>query len=213
MMSGPSIQPKYRGLPGRLRDDGYDLPDTLTYEEWWGVGELLQQMERSVQWWLGDWWNYGTRRYGEMASQATKDHVKDATGHAYKTVINAATVAKAFEHSRRRENLSWSHHEAVSKLPEEEAEAILDAAEAEALSVFDTRDRVRERKQAIAGTVVGADSAPLPMSVNDLTPEARAAMRLKMGGLPSKHHTAFERGWVAALIWAEDRDSFTRWEL
>ena len=37
-------------------------------------------MERLVYWWLGDWWRYGERTYAEMASQAAKDAIKDATG-------------------------------------------------------------------------------------------------------------------------------------
>lgn len=212
-MTQTAIRPQFRGLPGRLREDGYDLPDGLSYDEWWQIGQTLQQMERSVQWWLGDWWNYGQPRYGELASQATRDAIKDATGHTYRSIQNASYVAKEFQNARRRANLSWSHHEAVKGLSEEDADALLDAAESEGLSVFDTRDRVRDRKRAVAGTVLGAESAPLPMSADDLTADARQAMTYHANGMPTKHRAAFERGFVQALIWTEARDCFTRWEL
>ena len=222
-MSMPVVRASYRGLPGRLREDGYDLPDNLTYDEWWQIGQTLQQMERSVQWWLGDWWNYGERRYGEMASQAARDHVADVTGHAYKTIKNAATVARKFEKSRRRDNLSWSHHEAVTALPPEDAESILDEAASEGLSVFDVRDRARERKEAIRAEVTQRRSEPEPAVCaaddeppawvpmpDDLTEEASARMRFEMTMRGARDAASFGAGWCAALAFVEALDCFKR---
>jgi hypothetical protein len=43
--------------------------------------------------------------------------------------MDAAWVAKAFETSRRREVLSFNHHEEVAALPPDEADALLDWCE------------------------------------------------------------------------------------
>lgn len=206
------------GLPGRLREDGYDLPANLPLERWLEVGETLQQMERSIQWWLGDWWNYGVRQYGEMAAQASKDHVKDITGYAYHTVLNAATVAKAFDPSRRRENLSWSHHEAVKALPSHEAESLLDRAEADGLNVFAVRDRARTRRKALSGRAIDATGTPIGDDLriwapaeDDLTDEARAAM--EQHAPQGRLRVAYVTGWLRCLVFTEQRDCFRegRW--
>lgn len=43
-------------------------PDT-TYDSWEGIGEQLNQIEGAIQWWIGDWLNFGERKYGEMYAQ------------------------------------------------------------------------------------------------------------------------------------------------
>jgi hypothetical protein len=205
------------GLPGRLREDGYDLPPDLPYERWLEIGQTLQAMERSVKWWLGDWWNYGCRRYGEMVSQAARDHVEDSTGYAYHTIENAGAVARKFENSRRRENLSWSHHDAVAGLPPVEADKMLDAALDDHLNVFALRDRVRERKRALGGQAVDAAGTPISdteslwhPTLEDLTDEARAALEAHAPG--GRHRTGYVAGFVAALVYAQQESAFKVWE-
>lgn len=154
-----------RGLPGVLTETSYTLPEGLNIGQWIGIGETLQRMERSVQWWLGDWWRYGERRYGEMASQASRDLVKDVTGHALQTVKNAAWVADKFELSRRRDNVPFSHHAEVAALPANEADALLDTVQAEGTKRADLREMVKERKTVIAVEAALAQPAPDPINV------------------------------------------------
>ncbi|HET8814404.1 MAG TPA: hypothetical protein VFM51_05545 [Solirubrobacterales bacterium] len=54
-----------------------------------------------------------------------------------------ASIATAFETSRRRDDLTWSHHVAVAALPEAEQEAWLDRAASEGFSVADLRTELR----------------------------------------------------------------------
>lgn len=203
-------------LPGRLREDGYELPANLPYERWLSIGETLQQMERSVQWWLGDWWNYGERHYGEMAAQATKDAVKDRTGYAYSTIQNAATVAAKFEKSRRRDNLSWSHHEAVARLQADDAEVVLDLAEEKHLSVYDTRVRVRELKEATGGRTVDATGVEVDTpelawapTIDDLTDDERTALEAHAPG--GRLRQGYVAGWIRALLYHDQQDAFREW--
>jgi site-specific DNA-methyltransferase (adenine-specific) len=159
----PVMEP--RGLPGTLTETAYVLPENLNIGEWMAIGETLQRMERSVMWWLGDWWRYGERRYGEMASQASRDMVKDVTGHAYNTVRNASIVAGKFESARRRANVPFSHHAEVAALPAQEAEALLDEVEQTGLNRADLRERVKERKSVIAVEAALSQPAPPPLLV------------------------------------------------
>jgi phage N-6-adenine-methyltransferase len=59
----------------------------------------------------------------------------DATRFSYGTLRNDKYVAAAFQLSRRRDNLSWGHHQIIASLPPSEQDAALDKAEQEGLSV------------------------------------------------------------------------------
>lgn len=133
------------GLPGEVRRVGLLLPDGLAFEEWQSIGQTLNSVEGSIQWWVGDWLNYGERKYGEMYSQAM-----DATERAYQSLANAKYVASRFEFSRRRENLSWGHHSEVAGQTPSDADDILRAADECGWSVKETRAEVNRRKNAKA---------------------------------------------------------------
>lgn len=113
------------GLRGRVLRVGWELPADLSEEDWREAGEMLGKIERSVSWWIGDWWAFGEARYGERSAVVTAE---DWQGPDFKTCANAASVCRAFETSRRREVLSFKHHSEVAALPSEKADALLDWA-------------------------------------------------------------------------------------
>ena len=131
------------GLPGTARRVGLQLPEDLSFEEWSGIGSTLQSVEGSIQWWIGDWLNFGERRYGEMYTQAM-----DATERSYQALADAKWIAGEFEFSCRHENLSWTHHRESASLPHEERADVLSIAENEGWSVRDVRAEVNRRKSA-----------------------------------------------------------------
>lgn len=147
------------GLSGRVLRVGWELPADMSEQEWRRAGELLGKLERSVSWWLGDWWAFGEKRYGER-----KAIVEDEGwgGPAFKTCANAAAVCIAFPTSRRREVLGFSHHAEVAALPPAEADAILSwaeetiAATGKPRSTRDVRAEVAKRRNAAA---IGAPTA------------------------------------------------------
>jgi hypothetical protein len=98
---------------GDLTAVGWHLPDTLTRNQYVNAGKLLGKMEDSKQWWLGDWWNAGVK-WGEG------QQICEQVGIPYQTAMNAGSLAKAFQFSRRRENLSVSHHAETQVLPTQE---------------------------------------------------------------------------------------------
>jgi hypothetical protein len=101
----------------------------MSFEDWCEAGTKLGQIAEAVQWWIGDWINFGATTYGEKYADAL-----EATGYEYGSLANMASVAGEFESSRRRENLSWSHHAAVASLEPAAQESELDRAVAEGLS-------------------------------------------------------------------------------
>lgn len=137
------VPPARTGIPGQLDEQSLHLMPGLTHEQWMSVGETIRFFERGVMWWLGDWWNYGERAYGDMASQAAKDSVLDATGYDYDTVRAAGWVAARIPHVRRRTNLSWSHHREVAAMPPDDQDYWLDRSIEEGWNRTDLRTALR----------------------------------------------------------------------
>jgi hypothetical protein len=116
------------------------LPEGLPYAEWEKIGKTLWQMHKAWQWWFSDWWAYGERVYGELASQAL------AADANYQTLANTLWVGRQFEPSRRRETLSFRHHSEVAALEPAQQDELLDRAEAEHLSTRELREIVQGAK-------------------------------------------------------------------
>ncbi len=114
----------------------------LTFEEWARVGGQLQRMGRAWQWWIGDWILHGAEHYAETYAQAI-----DTTGLEVQTLMNIASVSRRIPVSRRREQLSWSHHEAVACLRPDERDEWLQRAITEGMTVARLRARLHPATQ------------------------------------------------------------------
>lgn len=126
-----------------------DIPKEQTFDEWEAMGRSLCEGQRVVNWWIGDWWAFGSGidpatgrpRYGERARTAAEG----IWGKEFQTLVNLGSVSRSFEPNRRR-LLSWTHHAEVAALPIDEAESLLDRAEAEGLPKNKLRTLARLRK-------------------------------------------------------------------
>lgn len=125
-----------------MTENSLTFSKDLTFAEWESVGVELFRVNAAWQWWVGDWLNYGERKYGQTYEQALS-----MTGKSIQTLMNVKSVAAEFETSRRREVLSWSHHEACQALPKEQQDKVLDEAENNRLS----RNWVREKTAELKG--------------------------------------------------------------
>ena len=119
--------------------------DDVPYELWEAYGGAIRRVEGAVQWIIGDWLNYGERKYGEMYAQAV-----DETDYKKETLMNAKWVAGKIETSLRREVLTWSHHKEVAKLEPEEQEYWLNEAVEQGYGVRGLRDAIRDGGQESA---------------------------------------------------------------
>lgn len=118
----------------------------LTSAQWESVGYAIQHMHDHSPWFLGDWWLYGERKWGEAAAQAAP------TGYKAKTLQNAAFVCDRIPYERRRDTLSFGHHASVAALEPSVADALLDEAENEGYTVSQLRAEVRALKVSKATT-------------------------------------------------------------
>src|SRR4051794_37738054 len=113
-------------LPG-VTAVGLALPDDLPEEAWWKVGLQLNRAASWTNWAMGDWYNFGSHRYGDRKALIESE---EWTGPGYQACMDIAMVCRAFsETSRRREDLSFSHHREVTLLPRDAADRLLDWCE------------------------------------------------------------------------------------
>jgi hypothetical protein len=148
--SPPGTQPERRRAapaaerPTELTRVGWTPCEDLGLAEWSAVGRRFGEIGRCSQWWLGDWILYGNERFGERYTRAAK-----LTGYDVQSLMNMVYVASHFPVSRRRENLSWSHHATLAAMDVAEQERWLERAGAERLSVADLRVELRGRRHAL----------------------------------------------------------------
>ncbi len=113
---------------------------SMTLDNWKHIGARIGMHSDATCWWLGDWLAFGKRMYGLRYREGIA-----LTGLEYKTLRNYAVVARAFESSRRRHDLSFQHHAEVCALPREEQDFWLDLAVQRGWSKSELRRRVRAR--------------------------------------------------------------------
>lgn len=129
-------------VPGKRLRIGWQLPKGMDFDEWLECGRTLREIEGSVQWWIGDWWRYGEDRKEYGTGRETAELV----GFDYQTCRNAAWVASEFQLSRRRDNLSFTHHADVAALPPSKQDEWLDIAERDKLSSKQLRSVIFQSK-------------------------------------------------------------------
>lgn len=123
-----------------------DLPNEQSFEDWLDLGRNLASANKVLQWWIGDWWAAGSHRYGERAKAAAEG----IFGREFGTLMNLASVSRAFETSRRREHLSFAHHVEVASLDPVVADDLLERAERDGWTRNDIRAEAALLKPAVA---------------------------------------------------------------
>jgi hypothetical protein len=156
------------GTAGQLTNVSWSAPGVMSFEQWVFHGRRLGAVGRGVGWWIADWLRFGNARYGEKYVRASK-----ITGYDVQTLMNMVYVASSVDPSRRREQLSWSHHAEVAALPPEEQDHWLDRVEEHRLSVRDLRLLLREARREKA---VGPGAEPDALASEDVCPECGHAL-------------------------------------
>ena len=135
-------------LPGMtLTATGIVFDGDVSAEDWEKAGEQFARYEGGLNWWIGDWLLYGEGRpkWGDKYESAV-----EMFGQDIGRLQDAKSLAKEFEFSRRRENLSWSFHKEVWGLEEPDQEELLDEAVETGWKQKDLRTAVRKRRRCIA---------------------------------------------------------------
>lgn len=131
----------------------------LEFSAWASTGETLQGIFDGIGYFLGDWYNYGQKRWGDVAVQA----VFDISNRKPSTVQNYAWVCRHVPPAMRRPELSFGHHYAVAALAERNAPLAV-----ELLETAIVNDWKREELRAQVATILkglpagdSGDSEPL----------------------------------------------------
>jgi hypothetical protein len=106
-----------------------------SFDEWQQAGIELRQIERHVQFWIGDWVNYGRERWPDQADQGIATDAEivaaEATGWKPETIDQYARVARQVPPANRHPDLTFSHHREVADRPVMDQKPWLDKAKAE----------------------------------------------------------------------------------
>lgn len=156
--------------------------DTQTWtEQMLGLARIhqLEPQRPGLYWALGDTWIAGPTEPGAKI-QALKQ--SDWQGPSPKWLKLLAVICRRFSPAQRRQVLTFNHHVAVYALPQPHRSALLDRAEAEALSL----PQIRAIAQAIR------DALPID---NKGLYEAFMASSHTLGGISSLSDLSLETLW------------------
>lgn len=120
------------------------IPEKTTYEEWIKIGKVVKVFYGANKWWIGDWLNFGERKYGEEYSQAM-----EIMQYQYDTLAHYKWVASRIESCRRRQNLSFSHHMEVAKMEPKEQEIWFVRAEEKEWDREEFRKQIKTSNKSI----------------------------------------------------------------
>jgi len=112
------------------------IPEDFPMNQWQKAGGTLKKLAKGTQWWVADWLNFGEARYGEKYSQYIED-----LGLAAGTINNYQSIGGRMPPERRREELSFGHHESVLAV---EDPALQDELLQKSIDENWTRDQLRQ---------------------------------------------------------------------
>jgi hypothetical protein len=121
-----------------LRKSGLIFAREVEFNKWEAVGWQLLSVNESTTWWIADWIAYGEKVFQDRYREAVQ-----RTSLNYQTLRNYVWVARRFDLSRRRDNLSFGHHAEVAALEQPEQDYWLRKAEELTWSRNQLRKEVR----------------------------------------------------------------------
>jgi hypothetical protein len=209
-------------LPGRLHENGMDIPPDLDFETWESVLRNAEWIERASPWWVVDLVAYGRDKFHEDYSQALPDAVEDVDGFHRAKLAQAEWMADRWPPSTRVLGQSYSAHRAVAKLDRADAVALLHETDKDGrrLPVRVLARRADEIEESIRGQAIQVDGTPVDTEPpliwvpqkSDLTDEVREALEQRLAGMGKSYRVGYERGAIDMLVWADVRDCFLEWK-
>lgn len=175
------------------------LPNKLSFDHWERIGRQLQLADLAVQWWIGDWLNYGESRYGDKYTQAVEEF-----GRKKQTLMNYAYVARKIEPSRRREIVDFTTHAEVASLKPDDQEKVLAKAAKEHLSVKSVRREAEKIKR---------ENKPKPKDTDYvLSAEARACLDDYIAELGRFESERLQPGWHSIELMIHAHGKNAQWQ-
>ncbi|MEY2511979.1 MAG: hypothetical protein QOE26_2742 [Verrucomicrobiota bacterium] len=136
---------------GIVSERGVVLKDELSESDWrhllkaaLDTWEKLGSTHLGMSMKVADILNWGEDHLGEKYANEI-DLTRNALKQQSKTILNWQWVFKRIPPNLRHPALTYSHHEAVAKLAQDEQKEFLDTAESEGLNVKELREQIKER--------------------------------------------------------------------
>jgi len=145
-----------KNLPVKYEKTYLGLSKRLTWPEATQLSDTLNRMEEAAQWWIGDFLIITEKEFGEKYAQLVPEGKSQDTWRKYKWVCERAGPGI------RVEGLSFSHHEKVAKLTEEEQRQWLAEAKDKGLSVSDLVKAIRA-----SSSITDGEDDEAPDKTND----------------------------------------------
>src|SRR5947209_609120 len=109
-------------------------------------------IEKNIHFWLGDLLTYGESRWGAMYTEMVEE-----TGYDYATLRVFKWVAGQVASSRRREGLTFAHHQEVAGVAPDQQQRLLARAERDGW----TREDIRHEVNRLAYEIERPAGVPL----------------------------------------------------
>lgn len=158
----------YKSLGAGFTPVGYTAPESLTYQEWLQAGETIKRIDRLKNFAMGDWILAGERKFGQMYSQA----LDDFEWGNYNKLTKLVWVASRIPPSRRRPELSWTHHHHVSKFAPEVQDYWLQFAIDNHLNSDDLRESIAMELNRQLAEAKQLEEQPEPVAQEPAPPPA-----------------------------------------
>ena len=110
-------------------------------EDWEELSSYLCKVQRSIYWWIGDYFRFGEARFGDDIYQYIDETMSP------QLIERCAKVASEFPHSERFDTLSWTHHYIVMPLSKPLRKAVLTMAETDRWDTAKTREYVNKLRK------------------------------------------------------------------
>jgi len=124
---------------------GLVLDDGLSEQQWLDMGTELGAEARASAFRIGDWLLYAEEHLDAgVGRDGRYVQAEEKTGLANGTLRNYAYVCRSVPMSRRRDTLTFGHHQVVASLDFGEQESLLAEATTDGWSVVKLREVVRE---------------------------------------------------------------------
>jgi hypothetical protein len=130
----------FAALPGKMTTHAWEIPPTISYDEWRQAGLRLDQIRDWTNFAIGDWLEFGNAKWGEKYSQAASElKIHPDRLRQLKWVSSRVPAGD------RNNKLTWSHHYEVASLAtDKERKEWLARAEQENWQVRELREKLNE---------------------------------------------------------------------
>ena len=118
---------------------GAEFAEGMERKDWKALWREIKEFRGSLNWFVGDWVNFGERKWGSKYAMAI-----EITDWEYQHLRNCSYVCANVHLSSREDKLDWTHHAVVAPLEREEQRKWLKLALEKDWSVSELRIAVRK---------------------------------------------------------------------